>query len=309
VNRLALWPLLTGADLSALKPGVAVRTADAFRTSVIWCALAMLVAFHAVSLLWRLRGVPGDRLLLALAHLLVGLGFVVMLTRPDGAARYLPALALHPGRRHRAGCVRRVVPVKLDRPAIRELSYVPLVLALLLSVLLIVFGSGPGSSQAKVNLGPFQPIEAIRLLMALFLAGFFARRWELIRQARAGVNLPRLAHVLPWSRAWARPLVLFFFQKDLGPALLLSLMFLSMFAVARGGGWIAGRRARDARGRFRGGLPAEHFEHARRAGRDVAVALGQRRARRRSDRAGDVGARCGRFVGHRRRTRANALRP
>jgi cell division protein FtsW (lipid II flippase) len=232
-------PLLTGADLSALKHGVAVRTAAEFRTSVIWCALAMLIGFHAVSLLWRVRGVPGDRLLLALAHLLVGLGFVVMLTRPDGLrdtfllSRYTQGVVIA------LAVFGALSLVNLDRPAIRELSYVPLVLALLLSVLLIVFGSGPGSSQAKVNLGPFQPIEAIRLLMALFLAGFFARRWELIRQARAGVNLPRLAHVLPVVAGVGAALVLFFFQKDLGPALLLSLMFLSMFAVARGGGWIA----------------------------------------------------------------------
>ena len=34
--------------------------------------------------------------------------------------------------------------------------------------LLILFGSGPGRSGAKVNLGPVQPIEAIRLLLALF---------------------------------------------------------------------------------------------------------------------------------------------
>ena len=34
-------------------------------------------------------------------------------------------------------------------------------------------------------------------------------------------------------------LVFFFLQKDLGPALLLCLMFLAMFAVARGGGWLA----------------------------------------------------------------------
>ncbi|HVQ41435.1 MAG TPA: FtsW/RodA/SpoVE family cell cycle protein [Vicinamibacterales bacterium] len=234
-------PLLTGADLSALKPGVAVRTADEFRTSVIWCALAMLLGFHAVSLLWRVRSVAGDRLLLALAHLLVGLGFVVMLARPDPLrdtfllARYTQGVAIA------LAVFGALSLVNLDRPAVRELSYVPLVLALLLSLLLIVFGSGPGTSQAKVNLGPFQPIEAIRLLMALFLAGFFARRWELIRQARSGiVNVPRLAHVLPVIAGVGAALVLFFFQKDLGPALLLSLMFLSLFAVARGGGWIAG---------------------------------------------------------------------
>ena len=52
--------------------------------------------------------------------------------------------------------------------------------------------------------------------------------------------MPRLAHVLPVVAGVGAALVLFFFQKDLGPALLLSLMFLSLFAVARGGGWIAG---------------------------------------------------------------------
>ena len=233
-------PLLTGADLSALKPGLVVRTAGEFRTSVIWCAVVMLFGFHAVSLLWRARGVAGDRLLLALAHLLVGLGFLVMLTRPDPLrdtfllSRYTQGVAIA------LAVFGALSLLNLDRPAVRELSYVPLVLALMLSLLLIVFGSGPGSSQAKVNLGPFQPIEAIRLLMALFLAGFFARRWELIRQARSRVNVPRLAHVLPVVAGVGAALVLFFFQKDLGPALLLSLMFLSLFAVARGGGWIAG---------------------------------------------------------------------
>jgi cell division protein FtsW (lipid II flippase) len=233
-------PLLTGADLSSLKPGVVVRTSDEFRTSVIWCVVAMLLGFHGVSLLWRVRGVAGDRVLLALAHLLVGLGFVMMLTRPDPLrdtfllSRYSQGVVIA------LAVFSALSLVNLDRPAVRELSYVPLALALLLSLLLIVFGSGPGSSQAKVNLGPIQPIEAIRLLMALFLAGFFARRWELIRQAHSGVNVPRLAHVLPVVAGVGAALVLFFFQKDLGPALLLSLMFLSLFAVARGGGWIAG---------------------------------------------------------------------
>src|SRR5207253_6187549 len=57
-----------------------------------------------------------------------------------------------------------------------KLSYLPLIVALSLSALLILFGSGPGTSSAKVNLGPVQPIEAIRLLLALFLAGLFADR-------------------------------------------------------------------------------------------------------------------------------------
>ena len=98
-------------------------------------------------------------------------------------------------------------------------------------------------------LGPVQPIEGIRLLLALFLAGYFARRWELIRHGRAEtvrdrrvpswINIPRPEHLLPVLVGVGAALILFFFQKDLGPALLLSLLFLSVFVVARGGGWLA----------------------------------------------------------------------
>jgi hypothetical protein len=72
-----------------------------------------------------------------------------------------------------------------------------------------------------VNLGPVQPIEAIRLLLALFLAGYFARKWEYLRQLRTEtirdravpgwINVPGLDHVLPvvaWCRAGARLVLL-----------------------------------------------------------------------------------------------------
>ena len=230
--------LFTAAELAALKPYVTVRTLPEFRSSVFWSAIAVLLSIHLVSFVWRWRGVPGDRVLLAIAHLLVGVGFVVMLGRPDPFRDTLLIV------RYAEGIVIGVLlfgvvsMLDLDRPAFRELTYLPLVGALALSVLLLVFGSGPGSSSAKVNLGPVQPIEAIRLLLALFLAGYFARRWEVLRQS--GGKLPRLDHVLPVITGVAAALALFFFQKDLGPALLLSLMFLSLFAVARGGAWLAG---------------------------------------------------------------------
>ena len=40
-------------------------------------------------------------------------------------------------------------------------------------VRLILLGNGPGNSGVKVNLGPVQPVEAIRLLLALFLSRLF----------------------------------------------------------------------------------------------------------------------------------------
>ena len=57
-----------------------------------------------------------------------------------------------------------------------------------------------------MNLGPFQPVEAIKILLVFFLAGYFARNWERLRDLREKrlvpralrwINLPRLSHVLP----------------------------------------------------------------------------------------------------------------
>jgi len=248
--RVKDQPLLTPAQLATLKPLVTVRTIDDLRSAVMWCALAMIASFHVVSLVWRLKGVSGDRRLLALAHLLVGIGFVVMLARPDPLRDLLLLTRYTQGIVIGVALFGALSLVNLDRPAIRELTYLPLAGAFALSVLLIFFGGGPGSSGARVNLGPIQPIEAIRLLLALFLAGYFARRWEVLRQVRAEtirdrrlpdwVNLPRATHALPVVVGVAIALIFFFLQKDLGPALLLCLMFLAMFAVARGGGWLAG---------------------------------------------------------------------
>ena len=42
----------------------------------------------------------------------------------------------------------------------------------------------PAGSDARVNLGPFQPVEAIKILLVFFLAGYFAKRWPLLRELR-----------------------------------------------------------------------------------------------------------------------------
>ena len=48
------------------------------------------------------------------------------------------------------------------------------------------------------------------------------------------IGLPRLEHVIPVLCALALALGMFFVLKDLGPALVMFFVFLSMFAVARG---------------------------------------------------------------------------
>ena len=237
-------PLFTSADLATLKPHLSVRSRQEFRTQVVWLTAACVLAFQLVALLWRRRGRRSDMVVLAVAQVLTGIGLAILLSRNDPLRDSL--LFVRYAQTTIAGVVLMgaLSTIEFTIAGLGALSYVPLLGALLLSAILILFGSGPGSSTAKVNLGPIQPIEGIRLLLALFLAGYFARRWELLREVRrktirglhlpAWVNLPRADYVVPVLVGVAAALMFFFFQKDLGPALFLCCVFLAMYAVARG---------------------------------------------------------------------------
>ena len=142
------------------------------------------------------------------------------------------------------GCLVLALASTLDYRRISgKLSYVFLIASFVLSAGLILFGSGPTGSDAKVNLLGFQPAEVIRVLIVFFLAGYFAERWEFLRTLRdqrkalknisRWVEVPRLEYLLPVLGGVVVSLAFFFLQKDLGPALLIACLFLAMYAVAR----------------------------------------------------------------------------
>jgi cell division protein FtsW (lipid II flippase) len=243
-NRPETIPLVTASDLAAMKPFFVVRTRDAFRRPLLVFGGLYILGFQLIALVWRLRGIRGDRVLLAAVHLLTAVGFAVLVSRVDPLRDNLLFVRYAEGVLVGLLLLMALSLVDFGTAAFLELSYLPLIGALSLSVLLILFGAGPGRSGARVNLGQVQPIEAIRLLLAVFLAGFFGRRWELLRGLRgsalrtltlpAWLDLPRGEYALPVLVAIATALGFFFLQKDLGPALLLSCVFLAMYAVARG---------------------------------------------------------------------------
>jgi cell division protein FtsW (lipid II flippase) len=238
-------PLLTSTQLGSIKPLLVVRDSSTVRRLlVIWIAL-YLAAFHIVSIVWRVKKLRGDRVLLIAAHLLTALGLAAMISRPDPVRdlllfpRYVEGVL--------AGLALATVLsfVNVRTSSLKALSYVPLAAAFGLSLLLLSpLGSGPSGSGAKVNLGPVQPIEAIRILLALFLAGYFSRHWELLRAVRSNqigsvrvpswLNLPRARYAIPVLIGVGAALALFFGQRDLGPALMLAVVFLIVYAVARG---------------------------------------------------------------------------
>jgi cell division protein FtsW (lipid II flippase) len=241
--------LLSPAELRQLKPQLVVRTASEYRDSYLLGAALLLAGFAGAHLALRFRRFQGDEILLPVLLLFCGLGFVLMASLRD-PLRDLPLHARF-AQGVLAGCCLYVLGalVDLERTALPRRGAWTLALAGLFSALLIVFGGGPGVSDAKVNFLGFQPVELIKILIALFLAGYFADRWELLREVperRAGLGraarrfpLPRLEYVLPPLIAIGLVLFFFFLQKDLGPALVLASLFLILFSVARGRGGMA----------------------------------------------------------------------
>lgn len=226
------------------KPSLVVRTPAEFRSSLLLYFLVYLAGFYLVHLVWTFRRFRGDRVLLPCLHLLSGLGLImtVSLFDPLRDKLYFPVFA----QGALVGCVMLLVVSFTDFQAtgFRRLALVPLALSFLLSVLLIIWGTAPEGSGARVNLsvGPvsFQPVELITRLIVLFMAGYFARHWEFLRELReerggilGRLNLPRLAYFVPPVVGMGLAFVFFRAQQDLGPALVMFFTFVALYAVAR----------------------------------------------------------------------------
>lgn len=236
--------LLAGEELAALKARLVVRRPGDFLASIgLWVGL-VVAAFLLVHVFWRLRGFHGDELLLPAVALLAGLGLLLAISFRDPLRDLALYRTFAQGVLGGLALLAAASLLDVERSPLPRLTFAPLAAAVGLSVLLILFGSGPGGSDAKVNLFGFQPVEAIKILVVLFLAGYFLHRWEFLRELReerAGlarisslVRLPKLEYALPPVVAIAVVLFFFFLQRDLGPALVLSLLFFSLYGVARG---------------------------------------------------------------------------
>lgn len=234
-------PLFRASEIRDLKPRLVVRPPARFRSQLWLWAAVFLAGFWGVHAGWRWRRFAGDPLFLPLLLALTSLGFLILTALRDPLRDLMLFRGFAQGTLGGCGFLLAASLLEIERSPLRRLRAAPLLGALALSVLLILFGSGPGSSDAKVNLFGTQPVEAIKLLAVLFLAGYFCDRWEFLRELkerRAGVPaalaLPRLEYALPPLAAVGVMLAFFFLQRDLGPALVLSFLFLLLYAAARG---------------------------------------------------------------------------
>lgn len=235
--------LLTPDQLRQLKPLLVVRTARVFRSQFWRWTILFFAVFLLAHAWWSLRGFRGDQYLLPAVMLLAGAGMVLMIALRDPVRDNLLFADFAQG--VVAGCVVLVLAGELDFERLfGKLSFVPLLAAMAISAALILFGSGPGTSDAKVNLLGFQPVELVRILLVFFLAGYFASRWDVIRHARerrqslsrltSRIDIPPVEYTLPVVASVALSLVFFFLQRDMGPALVFCCLFLTLYGIARG---------------------------------------------------------------------------
>ena len=106
------------------------------------------------------------------------------------------------------------------------------------------FGQGTEAAQdTKINLWGFQPMEVVKLLFVIFLANYFGRRAEKLRHQRdrlLGMQFPRKGLLWPAVGLMIALFGAFVLLNDLGPTLILSIVFLFMFyVVTRASGWVA----------------------------------------------------------------------
>jgi cell division protein FtsW (lipid II flippase) len=240
-------PLLSAEQVRQLKPALVVRRPAQFRRAFLLWTGWFFAAFLLAHAWWSWSGFRGDQTLLPAILLLTGAGLVLMVSLRDPVRDNLLFVDFAQG--VVGGALVLAIAASLDYERLfGKLSFVPLLASFALSALLILFGHGPGTSDAKVNLLGFQPVEAIRVLLVFFLAGYFGARWDVLRHARetrASVaaltrrfDIPPLEYTLPVLACVALSLAFFFLQKDMGPALVFACLFLALYGMARGSAFL-----------------------------------------------------------------------
>ena len=236
-------PLLTGADLARLRSSLSVRSPAQFWQNVVTALSLTLVPLWVVHLIRRRWSAIGDPIVLPAITLLLGLGLAAMVTLRDPIRDGDIAMSFATGVLLGAVALGALASLDVVRAAQRMSPIGPALLAFALAAGLLMFGHGPAGSGAKVNLFGVQPGELVRVLAVAAMALYLGRRWELIRGLSKPIDLsvvkrpiyvPRPADVRPLLVVVGILVASFFLQRDLGPALVLGLITLALYGIARG---------------------------------------------------------------------------
>ncbi len=193
--------------------------------------VGLLMAAHVVV---RLLAPLADGLLLPLAALLNGLGYIMIARLDEGLAASQSAWTFIG-----LGAFSATLLVLRDPQRLEAYRYTMILVGVGLLLLPLVPGLGVTINGARIwlRVGPFsiQPGEFAKIVLAGFLAGYLADKRELLTltSRRIGpLNIPELRHFGPLLGSMGVALMIMIAQRDLGSSLLFFTLFVVMFYVA-----------------------------------------------------------------------------
>jgi cell division protein FtsW (lipid II flippase) len=184
--------------------------------------------------LWLGWAAPrADQLVLPVVALLTGVGILVV-TRLDPGLGHRQVIWVLLG--EAIAAVALVVP--RHTRSFRLYKYTWASIGLVLIVLTILGGTDINGSGYRRWIGYhgiyFQPVELLKILMAIFFAAYLDEKHELLAAARlrlGRISLPPFQYLAPLVLVWSLSLVLLVKQNDLGSALLFLGIFLAMIYI------------------------------------------------------------------------------
>ncbi len=194
----------------------------------------------------RVAGNRGDQLLLPAAAAIGAVGFV-MLNRLPQSQLGMDLFGVEMGMAttqllwFAVGVTAMVAVAVLfrDDGILRHYKYTWALGGGLLLLLTFLFGREVNGARLWLYLGPigFQPGEAIKIVLVIFIAGYLAEKRALLAGAtvRFGpIRVPPLPYLLPMLAIFVMVMLIVVISRDLGTALLFLGIFLTMLFVATG---------------------------------------------------------------------------
>ena len=193
--------------------------------------VVLLLGAHIVI---RYAAPNADGLLLPLAALLNGLGYVVIARLDPGLADSQAAWTFIG-----IGAFSATLLLLPDLSWVANYRYTLALAGVVLLMLPLIPGLGRNINGARIWLavGPFsiQPGEFAKVVLAAFLAGYLVEKRDLLTLSNRSwgpLHIPAFKHFGPLLLAWGVALMVMVLQRDLGSSLLFFTLFLVMIYVA-----------------------------------------------------------------------------
>jgi cell division protein FtsW (lipid II flippase) len=209
-------------------------------------AIAYAGLMFGAHLFLRQAGNRGDQLLLPAVAAIGGVG-LVMLNRLPQDLLGIDALGIRLGMAATqllwfAVGVSAMLAVAVyfrDDRVLRHYKYTWALAGAALLVLTFLFGREVNGARLWLYVGPigFQPGEAIKIVLVIFIAGYLAEKRALLAGASARLGplrIPPLPYMLPMLAIFVIVMLIVIVSRDLGTALLFLGIFLTMLFVATG---------------------------------------------------------------------------